>query len=219
MRRTYKLSMLTRQPGVLFRDLAGLGKALRYVHFGFQHLRYLVPNNDRECFELLEKLLQSDAGHGLTFTLHACVNKVLLMHVRNKGDTNCHVGQKMCWLGTNNMPGLVESIGASVWQRKVLFWGICVPLRLGIAYAAWRARGRQWFVFLAVTLSVIAVLINATKASDTSVWWSRRAHGAHALAVLVLAAVLRMPGYVPHVLLSDVLFGLLSSFTRQAFLA
>lgn len=115
------------------------------------------------------------------------------------------------------MPGVVESIGASVWQRKVLFCFVCVPLRLWIAYAAWTAHARQGFVFLATTFGLIAVLMNVTKASDTSVWWSRRAHGAHAVAVLVLAAVLDMPEYVPHVLLSDALFGLLSSFTRQAF--
>lgn len=115
------------------------------------------------------------------------------------------------------MPGLVESIGASVWQRKVLFFGMCIPLRLGIAYAAWKAHTRKGFVCLAATFSVIAIFINAAKASDSSVWWSRRAHGAHALAVLVLASMLNKPAYVPHVLLSDALFGLLSAFIQQPF--
>lgn len=113
------------------------------------------------------------------------------------------------------MPGLIESTGVSVLQRKMLFLGICVPLRLGIAYTASTAHARQWFAYVAAAFSVVAIYINAVKAADVSVWWSRRAHAAHALAVLVLVALLNTRKYVPYVLFSDVLFGVLSSLMWQ----
>ena len=120
-----------------------------------------------------------------------------------------------CVVYTLEMPGVIENMGASVLQRKMLFLGICVPLRLGIAYAASTTHTRQWFAYVAAAFSAVAIYINASKAADASVWWSRRTHAAHALGVLVLVALPDTRKYVPYVLFSDVLFGVLSSFMWQ----
>jgi len=115
------------------------------------------------------------------------------------------------------MPGLIESAGVSVLHRKLLFFSVCVPLRVAVAFAALATHTKPWFAYVAATLSVIAFYINAVKAAGASVWWSRRTHAAHALAVLILVALLGAKKYVPYVLLSDVLFGVVSSLMWQPF--
>lgn len=114
------------------------------------------------------------------------------------------------------MPGLIESAGVSVLHRNLLFLSVCVPLRVAVACAARATHTRLWFPYVAATLSVVAIYTN-TKAADAGVWWSRRTHAAHALAVLILVALLGETKYVPCVLFSDVLFGLVSSLMWQPF--
>lgn len=111
------------------------------------------------------------------------------------------------------MSGVVESLGATPATRMFLFWCVCIPVRLAIACAASRAHRTRAFKPIAIVLSLIAIYTTATGAPG--VWWYRRAHSAHALAVLVLAAI--KPDYVAHVLLSDVVFGVLTSLVKTPF--
>lgn len=115
------------------------------------------------------------------------------------------------------MPGIIESLGAAPATRKFLFLAVCVPLRLAIAFAASKAHERREFRGVVILGSLFAVY-TLLKATDTDVWWNRRVHGAHALAVLVLAAVVVKPEYVSHVLLSDVVFGVLTSLAKKPFI-
>lgn len=113
------------------------------------------------------------------------------------------------------MPGLVEKMGASPSTRMLLFVCVCVPLRLGLALAASRAHETRWFVAFAIAASLLTLYTTAS--GDSSVWWHRKVHAAHALGVLVLVAVLSKPEYVGHVLLSDVVFGVLTSLVKLPF--
>lgn len=112
------------------------------------------------------------------------------------------------------MTGVVQSLGATPTTRLVLFAAVCIPLRLALAWAASRAHGKQAFRPIAVVLSLVAIYTTATGGSG--VWWYRRAHAAHALAIFLLV-MLGKPEYVSHVLLSDVVFGVLTSLMKTPF--
>lgn len=113
------------------------------------------------------------------------------------------------------MPGLVENMGASPFMRMLLFACVCVPLRLGLALAASRAHETRWFAAFAIAASLLTLYTTAT--GDSNVWWYRQVHAAHAAGVFVLVAVLSKSEYVGHVLLSDVVFGVLTSLVKLPF--
>jgi hypothetical protein len=78
--------------------------------------------------------------------------------------------------------GVIEALGASVLQRRVLFYGVCVPLRLVLAASVTRAP--RWLVVAFACASIVANI--AALRSNRKVWWCRPAHLAPAVAVLAL---------------------------------
>lgn len=113
------------------------------------------------------------------------------------------------------MPGVVEKMGASPRTRMLLFVCVCVPLRLSLALAASRAHETRWFVAFAIAASLLTLYTTGT--GDSSVWWYKKVHAAHALGVFALVAIISKPRYVGHILLSDVVFGVLTSLVKLPF--
>ena len=113
------------------------------------------------------------------------------------------------------MPGLIEKSGATSGRRKVLFYGVCVPLRLLLAlFVYWKSTNPS-VQGLVLTASAVSVYINLLSLNSSDrVWWSREFHALTSLTSLFL--LLRgFPGWVPGVMVLDVLFGLVTSFARD----
>lgn len=113
------------------------------------------------------------------------------------------------------MTGTIERVGGTPLVRMMLFVGICVPLRLAIAVGAARLHTRPGFASVVVAGSLAAIYTTTTVDPGSKVWWVRRVHAAHALAILLLA--LTKPEFVSYALFSDVLFGILTSMVQMPF--
>ena len=111
--------------------------------------------------------------------------------------------------------GKLKEMGIPLNQRKMLFYGICIWLRLGLAYLSYKYYEHPYFLYLAAIGSVIGILtIRVNK--DKCVWWSRRFH--HINLWLILYTVLiqlvtkdKKP-IISYLLFIDVFTGILTSF-------
>ena len=104
--------------------------------------------------------------------------------------------------------GAIENLGYSPSERKMLFYAVCIPIRLTIVALAFKYENHPFFVPLMIMISTIAIIQNTNK---TEVWWSRHVHRLISLSVL-LTAVAGFPKYIKYLLLLDVSYGLISSF-------
>jgi uncharacterized membrane protein YgdD (TMEM256/DUF423 family) len=125
--------------------------------------------------------------------------------------------------------GFFEQHGATPGQRRALFYGVCIWVRLLIAVAAYYAL--KWWpvpaasVILALAVAVVAVNATAAARHDhNDVWWSRGAHAVIAamVAVMAVAALATRGKQVPYTAVAlavglDVVFGVVYSFTVDAF--
>ena len=107
--------------------------------------------------------------------------------------------------------GSVEASGASPEQRMQLFYGVCVPLRIALAYIVYKNADITPVKMLVLLLSAFAIYSNLLGLnSGRNVWWDRRIHLVVALAILVSAFAGKM-NYVAFLMLFDILFGVGSS--------
>ena len=107
--------------------------------------------------------------------------------------------------------GSVEASGASPEQRMQLFYGVCVPLRIALAYIVYKNADSTPVKMLVLLLSAFAIYSNLLGLnSGRNVWWDRRIHLVVALSILVSAVAGKM-NYVAFLMLFDILFGVGSS--------
>ena len=109
---------------------------------------------------------------------------------------------------SGNPGGFIENMGYSPDERKMLFYAVCIPIRLTIVGLAFKYENHPLFVPLMVMVSVMAIVQNTNK---TKTWWSRETHRCIAISVL-LTAIAGFPKYIKYLLLLDVSYGLISSF-------
>lgn len=109
--------------------------------------------------------------------------------------------------------GVIENMGYSPDERKMLFYAVCVPIRLTIVALAFKYENHPLFVPLMIMVSVMAIVQNTNK---TKTWWNREVHRCIAISVL-LTAVAGFPKYIKYLLLLDVSHGLISSFAVNPF--
>jgi len=105
--------------------------------------------------------------------------------------------------------GVVQSMGFSPSERKMLFYSVCIPIRFTIAALAFKYEKHPFFVPFMVLVSTIAVVQNT---NDTKVWWNRHIHRLISLSIL-LTAIAGHPKYIKYLLLLDVSHGLISSLS------
>lgn len=113
------------------------------------------------------------------------------------------------------MPGVIENSGASTCQRKKLFYGVCVPLRLFAAYFVYRTYSSplvQGIVLMLAFLSAYMNLLGLNTSND--IWWSQKFHLLSSLKIVVCLLGGR-PGFVPYLMLVDVIFGVASSVAKD----
>ena len=113
------------------------------------------------------------------------------------------------------MPGIIESSGATTGQRKMLFYGVCVPLRLLLAlFVFWKSSSPAVQLIL-LTVSAISSYINILGInSSNQVWWSQKFHLVTSISALLLL-VRGRPDLVPIVMVFDALYGVASSFASD----
>jgi len=109
--------------------------------------------------------------------------------------------------------GVVEASGATPVQRKNLYYSICIPLRLVLAYIVYKNVNSTPMKVLVMLLSAFSVYSNLLGLnSSRKVWWNRSFHLIVALSVLVSSVAGKME-LVPILMVLDVLFGLIHSFS------
>ena len=113
------------------------------------------------------------------------------------------------------MPGLIEKSGATPSERSRLFYGVCIPLRLSLAlFVYWKSTSPIVQGILLAT-SAISVYVNLLGLNTSNeVWWSRGFHTLTSLAIF-LSLLGGFRSWVPGIMILDVLFGLLTSFSRD----
>lgn len=111
--------------------------------------------------------------------------------------------------------GVVEASGATPSQRKNLYYSICVPLRLILAYIVYKNVNSTPMKVLVTLLSAFAVYSNLLGLnSSRDVWWNRSFHLVVALSMLVSSLSGNME-LVPILMVFDVLFGLVHSLSSK----
>ena len=116
------------------------------------------------------------------------------------------------------MPGAIEKLGFSIKSRQMLFYGVCIPLRLFIVFLAMTFYKNFNFQLIALILSGISIFTNISRMGNANdpVWWNRMAH----LLFSVMGAstiVLGKPQFLFKIILLDILFGVIDSFIKMPF--
>lgn len=116
------------------------------------------------------------------------------------------------------MPGAVEKLGFSPNGRKMLFYGVCIPIRLSMVYIAASYYKNTNFQIIALIFAGISIATNIGRMSDTNdpVWWNRVAHIIFAL-IGASTIVMDKPQHLSKVLLADILFGVVDSIIKRPF--
>ena len=111
--------------------------------------------------------------------------------------------------------GGVKNLGVSVKNRKLLFYGICIWIRLGLVYFAYILRKRVWFPYFALGIGLFS-LYTIKFDKDECVWWSRKMHQI-ILCIILLASIYQVISkdkrpIISILILIDLILGLGSSF-------
>ena len=117
----------------------------------------------------------------------------------------------------NDSGVLKEKYNLNYNQRRMLFYGLCIWVRLGLVYLSYKMYNTKWFLYVALIVSGIALLRNANRIDkDHCVWWSRRFHYMNLWIILCVSIIQLTTGdrkkIISILLLIDVLFGILYSF-------
>lgn len=113
------------------------------------------------------------------------------------------------------MPGVIESSGATPSQRKKLFYGVCVPLRLLLAYLVYRTYSSPWVQGTVLSVALLSVYLNLLGLNTSNdIWWSQKFHLMMSLKI-VFCLVGGRPEFVPYLMLLDVLFGATTSLAKD----
>jgi hypothetical protein len=114
--------------------------------------------------------------------------------------------------------GGVKDRGVSLKNRKILFYLVCVPLRLGIAYTAYLIHKKKWFLHLVAIICILSLyFVKFDK--DECVWWSRKMHYI-ILCIILFVSIIQIilknnKPIVPALILIDLLLGISSQFVLK----
>ena len=110
------------------------------------------------------------------------------------------------------MPGAIANAGASIATRRKLFYMVCVPLRLSLAYGLFKYSANENVRMIALIISLLtsAHLFMKYRDNTDPVWWNRKYHAISSMIITILAAFNRLD-LASLTMVSDVIFGLISS--------
>ena len=111
--------------------------------------------------------------------------------------------------------GGVKDYNVSIKNRKLLFYGICIWIRLAIAIAAYKLKDKDWFPYIVALVSLMSIYwVKFDK--DHCVWWSRKIHYIM-ICLILLTSIFQVitkkkTVIIPLLLLLDLIIGIISSF-------
>ena len=125
----------------------------------------------------------------------------------------------------NNCPNIdkdtlsgLKNIGVkmNIENRKILFYTLCVVLRLFIAGLVYQLKDKHWLPYIIISFSLL-IIYRLYDKIDGNFWWSRKFH-MFICSLLIVVSVLKINGYVDgkylsYLLYIDVGFGFLHSLT------
>jgi 1,4-dihydroxy-2-naphthoate octaprenyltransferase len=125
----------------------------------------------------------------------------------------------------NNCPNIdkdtlsgLKKIGIkmNIENRKILFYTLCVVLRLFIAGLVYQLKDKHWLPYIIILFSLL-IIYRLHDKIDGNFWWSRKFH-MFICFLLIVVSVLKINGYVDgkylsYLLYIDVGFGFLHSLT------
>lgn len=131
------------------------------------------------------------------------------------------------------MVGVLRGRGFKGYQLALMYYFICIVLRLGFAGLVWKFGEERWMLFTVLGLGLLGAGMNirgmrriGVSRGNSSIWWSREFHLLSAVAVSVLA-LSGLMGWIPHlevvrrwmvvVLVVDVLVGVVMSAHKRPF--
>jgi hypothetical protein len=86
----------------------------------------------------------------------------------------------------SNVGGVLRNKGYSSLQLMLMFYLVCVVLRLGMAYGVWLYGDRVSVLIGLLIVGLIAIILNVRGImSGKKVWWSRQFHLLITIAVIV----------------------------------
>jgi len=116
--------------------------------------------------------------------------------------------------------GGIKDLGVSLKNRKLLFYGICIWVRLGLSFLAYKYTTKKWFPYLVAIICLLSIkFVHFEK--DNCVWWSRKMH--FIILILVLCTSIFQiitkndKPIIAFLILIDLLLGLSSSFYLKWF--
>jgi len=108
-------------------------------------------------------------------------------------------------------------IQPTVHNRMILYYGLCIPLRLSLVYASYKYKDHPHLPMVVLALSVFTVY-RLTKNLNGPEWWSRPFHVFVAVLLSLVSFLIIQKkidsAYISYILLVDVLYG----FTHSLFI-
>lgn len=124
--------------------------------------------------------------------------------------------------------GVLRNKGYSAGQLMVMFYLICVPLRLGAAYLVWLFGERTSVLFGLMLVAALGVVLNVRSLmrKGENVWWMREFHMLMAIGIAVGCGVSLYYGddrslfknVIVGLMVMDVAVGVLVSIVKKPFL-
>ena len=111
--------------------------------------------------------------------------------------------------------GGVKDYNVSIKNRKLLFYGICIWIRLAIAIGAYKLKDKEWFPYIVALVCLMSIYwVKFDK--DDCVWWSRKIHYIM-ICLILLTSIFQVVTkkktvIIPLLLLLDLIIGIVSSF-------
>ena len=115
------------------------------------------------------------------------------------------------------MPGAIESLGFSPNKRMLMFYGICIPLRMSIAYSAELFHEETSFriiAFLSFLFSIYSNISGILSENTNPVWWNRKLH----LISPIIGILILLSGktqFLSRLLFIDVAYGVINSLEKN----
>lgn len=111
--------------------------------------------------------------------------------------------------------GGVKDLNVSLKNRKILYYCICIWIRLGLIYLAYRFCKAKWFPYI-IGIIVIILLYFVKFDKAYCVWWSRKLHYIMLCIILIISVIQIIlkdnKPLIPLLLLIDLILGISSSF-------
>lgn len=105
--------------------------------------------------------------------------------------------------------------------RALLFYLICIWIRLGLVYIVYKYSKYNIIIYLLMIISIIAIYLNYTKLNQ-KVWWNRKFHLIISFILLISTILILIfkinRNILSLILLIDIIYGISYSIIKKPFI-